>query len=103
MRERDRRRRPRLAGCCRAPPASNFGTDSNLKVDGKSGNTNARALVRFTLPAIPAGCQVTGATLRLYAASYKENRTLQAQRAGGDLDRERRHLEQPAGAPPARP
>jgi hypothetical protein len=58
-------------------PTSNFGGDSALKVDSKSGD-NARALVRFALPQIPAGCQVTGATLRLYAASYKEGRTLQA-------------------------
>jgi large repetitive protein len=57
--------------------SSNFGNDSILKVDTKSGG-NARALVRFALPAIPAGCSVTGATLRLYSGSYKEGRTLQA-------------------------
>ena len=59
--------------------SANHGTDSSLKVEGKSSN-NARALVRFALPAIPAGCQVTGAVLRLHAGSYKENRTLQVQR-----------------------
>jgi hypothetical protein len=64
-------------------PTSNYGNDSALKVDSKSGNGNARALVRFALPTIPAGCQVTSATLRLYAASYKEERTLQAFRLGG--------------------
>jgi hypothetical protein len=63
-------------------PTSNFGGDSALKVDSKSGNGNARALVRFALPQIPAGCRVTGATLRLYAASYKAGRTLQAFRLG---------------------
>jgi CSLREA domain-containing protein len=59
---------------------SNFGTDSNLKVDSKSGSNNARALVRFNLPAIPAGCQVSNVKLRLYASSYKSGRTLQALR-----------------------
>jgi hypothetical protein len=63
-------------------PSSNYGTDSVLKVDSKSG-ANARALVGFALPQVPAGCQVTGATLRLYSASYKEGRTLQAFRLGG--------------------
>jgi hypothetical protein len=62
---------------------SNFGTDSVLKVDSKSGNANARALVRFGLPQVPAGCRVTGSTLRLHSASYKEGRTLQALRLGG--------------------
>jgi hypothetical protein len=57
----------------------NYGTDSGLKVDTKSG-ANSRALYRFNLPAIPAGCQVTAAKLRLYATSYKTGRTLQASR-----------------------
>lgn len=48
-----------------------------LKVDSKSGN-NARALVRFALPTLPAGCSVTSATLKLYAGSHKTGRTLQA-------------------------
>lgn len=58
-------------------PNQNYGTDSVLKVDSKSG-ANARALVRFNLPTIPAACQVTDAKLRLYASSYKSGRTLQA-------------------------
>ena len=56
---------------------SNYGSDSVLKVDSKSG-ANARALVRFSLPAIPAGCQVVDAKLRLYAGSYKTGRTIDA-------------------------
>jgi hypothetical protein len=60
-------------------PTQNYGTDSSLKVDTKAG-ANARAVFRFNLPAIPAGCQVTTAKLRLYAASYKDGRTLQALR-----------------------
>jgi large repetitive protein len=63
-------------------PTSTFGTDSVLKVDSKSGG-NARAMVRFNLPTIPAGCQITGAMLRLYSGSYKEGRTLQAVRLNG--------------------
>ena len=50
-------------------PSSNKGTDSILKVMSKSGNANLRALVRFDLPTIPAGCVLDTATLRLYAAS----------------------------------
>ncbi|HEV2902653.1 MAG TPA: DNRLRE domain-containing protein, partial [Gaiellaceae bacterium] len=57
--------------------AKNNGADSVLKVDSKSGG-NARALVRFNLPTLPAGCDVVTAKLRLYAASYKDGRTLQA-------------------------
>ena len=56
---------------------SNYEKDSVLKVDTKSGS-NARAIVRFALPAIPAGCQVVNAKLRLYASSYKDGRTLEA-------------------------
>jgi hypothetical protein len=60
-------------------PSGNFGTDSILKVESKSGN-NARALVRFALPAIPAGCQVTNVQLRMFAGSAVNGRTLQALR-----------------------
>jgi large repetitive protein len=58
--------------------SNNFGADSILKVQAKSGN-NFRALVRFALPtSVPAGCVVQSATLRLYAPSWKTGRTLQA-------------------------
>jgi hypothetical protein len=63
-------------------PGQRKGDDSNLKVISKSGANN-RALVRFTLPAVPAGCVVKAATLRLYAKSYKTGRTLQAYALGG--------------------
>jgi hypothetical protein len=60
--------------------SNNYGTDSNLKVQAKSSN-NYRALVRFAQPAtIPAGCVVQSATLRLYAGSATNGRTLQALR-----------------------
>jgi hypothetical protein len=58
--------------------SSNKGDDSILKVQGKSSNNNMRALVGFNLPSLSAGCQVESATLRLYAASGKNGRTLQA-------------------------
>jgi hypothetical protein len=61
---------------------NNYGNDSVVKVDTKAG-ANARALFRFRLPAIPAGCVVKDATLRLYASSYKQGRTLQAFRLTG--------------------
>jgi hypothetical protein len=56
---------------------SNYGSDSAIKVDTKAG-ANARVLVRFGLPAIPSGCRVVAAKLRMYANSYKTGRTLQA-------------------------
>jgi parallel beta-helix repeat protein len=61
---------------------SNKGADAILRVQGRTGQ-NMRALVRFTLPAAPAGCVVQSATLRLYAASWKTGRTLQALRVTG--------------------
>jgi hypothetical protein len=57
--------------------SSNYGSDSTIKVDSKSG-ANARVLVRFALPATPSGCTVTSAKLRMYAGSHKDGRTLHA-------------------------
>jgi parallel beta-helix repeat protein len=59
---------------------SNYGDDSVMKVDSKSG-ANARVLVRFSLPALEPGCRVVAAQLRLNASSAKEGRSLQAVRA----------------------
>jgi hypothetical protein len=61
-------------------PTNNKGTDSILKVQSKGPRDNFRALLRFTLPAVPQGCAVESATLRLYAASAKTPRTIQALR-----------------------
>jgi hypothetical protein len=59
-------------------PSTNKGDDSSLKVMSKSG-ANLRSLVRFSLPAdVPEGCVVESATLRLYAGSFRNGRTLQA-------------------------
>ena len=62
-------------------PSSNYRNDSALKVDSNA-SKSARVLVRFALPPMPAGCQITGARLRLYAGSYKQQRTLAAFRLG---------------------
>ncbi len=57
--------------------STNKGTDSILKVLSKGPADNARALVAFTLPAaIPSGCTIESATLRLYAASSATGRTI---------------------------
>ncbi|WP_165821285.1 right-handed parallel beta-helix repeat-containing protein [Nocardioides gansuensis] len=62
--------------------SSNKGSDSILKVMSKSGG-NLRALVRFNLPAMPEGCSVKSATLRLNAKAAAGGRTLQAFQLGG--------------------
>ncbi|SDU18316.1 parallel beta-helix repeat (two copies) [Jiangella alkaliphila] len=62
--------------------SSNKGSDSTLKVMSKSGS-NLRALVRFNLPALPAGCSVQSATLRLNAKSAASGRTIQVLQLGG--------------------
>jgi hypothetical protein len=61
---------------------NNNGSDSILKLMSKSG-ANLRALVRFNLPAMPEGCSVESATLRIYAASAAGGRTLQALQLNG--------------------
>ncbi|HEX7255584.1 MAG TPA: DNRLRE domain-containing protein, partial [Gaiellaceae bacterium] len=60
--------------------SSNKGDDSILKIQSKGPRDNFRALVRFSLPAVPPGCAVDAATLRLFAASMKPGRVLQAAR-----------------------
>jgi hypothetical protein len=49
-------------------------------VQSKGPRDNFRAVVRFALPAVPQGCVVESATLRLFSASAKTPRTLQALR-----------------------
>ena len=63
-------------------PTSNKGTDSVLKVMSKGPANNLRALVRFTPPALAAGCEVASATLRVHASSAASGRTLEALRLG---------------------
>jgi hypothetical protein len=61
-------------------PTSNKGGDSILKVQSKGPRDNFRTLVRFALPTLREGCVVEEATLRLYAASVKTGRILEALR-----------------------
>ena len=58
-------------------PTSNTGTLDFLLIDAGSGS-RWRPLVRFPLPAQPAACTVTAATLRLYATASDTGRTLEA-------------------------
>jgi signal peptidase len=62
-------------------PTSNFGTALRITI-GSLITANQRTLVLFSLPAIPANCTVSSATLRLYATSSDSGRTLAAFRAG---------------------
>ena len=57
---------------------SNKGDDSILKVQSKGPRDNFRALLRFPIPTVPSGCRIDTATLRIYAASMKPDRVLQA-------------------------
>jgi hypothetical protein len=63
--------------------SSNKGDDSSLKVQSKSGNDAKRSAVKFQLPAVPAGCVLDTANLRLYADSYSSGRTVQVQAFDG--------------------
>lgn len=71
-----------------ASPGTPFGADPTLKVRAATIlpllellDTNARTLVRFTLPTVPDLCSVTSATLRLNATSAVGGRTLAVLRA----------------------
>jgi hypothetical protein len=58
---------------------TNYGTATTLSVQSRSGSLNRRAFVRFNLPAIPSGCTVAFAKLRLNATAAAAARTLNAQ------------------------
>lgn len=58
----------------------NFGTSANSLVQSLL-NGNKRTLIGFELPAIPDRCQLTGATLRLYATGVNTSRTIDVLRA----------------------
>jgi len=61
-------------------PSANNGSSVNLFVRSQS-SSNRRTFVQFTLPSLPAGCSVTGGTLRLFALSAQGTRVIQALRA----------------------
>jgi hypothetical protein len=62
---------------------SNKGSDSILKVKSQGPTDNFRALVTFALPAVPEGCALESATLRLYAPSAAPGRSIEAVRLAG--------------------
>ncbi len=66
-----------------AAPLTNKGGDSTIKVISKGPANNARSLVRFNLPALPAGCAVESATMRLHLNSLITDRALEAWRVAG--------------------
>jgi large repetitive protein len=67
-------------------PATNFGTQNQIRVRSRNNDRDIRALVRFDLPALPAGCSVTSARLRLFATAADAGRTLQALRVDATWD-----------------
>jgi hypothetical protein len=68
-----------------AQPAVNNGSRGSMYIDSDKPAANRRVLVRFPLPAVPAGCTVTGASLRLGAMS-SDTRTLSAYQAATAWD-----------------
>jgi hypothetical protein len=64
-----------------ALPNSNYGSDPVLPVRSRA-TENSRALIRFDLPPLPAGCSVTRAVLGLYNSSTMAGRTIDLYRAG---------------------
>ena len=63
------------------PGNGNNGTDTSLYVVSRA--QNRRIFVGFDLPAIPAGCTLTDARLRLNATSSQGTRTILAYRVSG--------------------
>jgi len=61
-------------------PTTNYGTSLDLEIRSTNAQ-NARTLVTFSFPALPAGCWVTDAALRMYAKSSANGRTLDAYQA----------------------
>ena len=62
-----------------SPASATGGVGSVLTVRSKSVNGDARALVQGLLPAVPPGCSITSARLRLYNSSPAAGRTLTVQ------------------------
>ena len=61
---------------------TNFGAATTVRVRSDALG-NQRALVRFSLPVVPASCTLSQAKLRLHASSASGGRTLEAFRAAG--------------------
>ncbi len=61
-----------------ANASNNFGNNTTASVQSRSGSRNRRLLITFPLPAVPTGCSVTAATLRVNASAASAARTLEA-------------------------
>ena len=61
-------------------PTTTYGTSTSTGVGSQAG-ANGRVVVRFTLPALGAHCDITAATLKLYANSPTAGATIDAYRA----------------------
>ncbi|MGQ0805173.1 MAG: DNRLRE domain-containing protein [Actinomycetota bacterium] len=64
-----------------ATPTTNYGSAPDLWVGSSVNFGNARALVAFPMPAMPANCTVTSATLRVNSVFSSGARTIQVFRA----------------------
>jgi hypothetical protein len=64
-------------------PTTNFGTATALEVRSQNNGRNRRSLVHFTLPALPPGCAVASATLRLFTVTLDAGDVYQAFAASG--------------------
>lgn len=60
---------------------TNSGSETTMKVVSQNSSRNERTFIKFTLPAVPAGCQFAGADLRLYQDSGISGRTIQVYRS----------------------
>jgi hypothetical protein len=60
-------------------PTTTFGTASTIRVRSRAGQ-NRRALVQFSLPAVPAGCSLVGASLRLWDETPYSGRVIEVHR-----------------------
>ena len=76
-------------------PGKNYGTDSTLKVRVQERGERP-GLVRFALPATPAGCQIVGAELRLRNGSPVAGQTIQVLRVNGAWTENGVNVVQPA-------
>jgi hypothetical protein len=63
-------------------PTRNFGSDADLLVAGRDKHRNRRALLRFTVPAVPHGCTLRVATLTLTAKTATDRRLVVTRTSG---------------------
>lgn len=66
-----------------ANPTAASGTATTANVQSQNSSRNKRMLIFFSMPAVPTGCSVTGAALRVYGQSVAGSRTIQAYQLAG--------------------